>query len=133
MKQRTNRTIKYRLIMVALALIGIAGLGSLPKAQAATCPCNVWGTGAPAGGSTANDPAAVELGVKFKSDVAGTVSGIRFYKSTQNTGTHKGTLWSSTGTKLATANFTNETASGWQTVTFTSPVSVTANTTYVAS
>ena len=29
---------------------------------------------------------AVELGVKFKSDVAGTITGIRFYKADANTG-----------------------------------------------
>jgi hypothetical protein len=34
---------------------------------------------------------------------------------------------------LATATFSNETASGWQEVTFAAPVPVTANTTYVAS
>ena len=79
------------------------------------------------------DASAVELGVKFQSSVAGTVSGIRFYKSSQDTGVHTGELWSSTGTKLATATFTNETASGWQTVTFSSPVTVTPGATYTAS
>ena len=34
---------------------------------------------------------------------------------------------------LATATFTNETASGWQSVTFSNPVTLTPNTTYVAS
>ncbi|MBH8555795.1 DUF4082 domain-containing protein [Nostocaceae cyanobacterium CENA357] len=79
------------------------------------------------------DTSAVELGVKFRSDVSGFITGIRFYKSTTNTGTHVGTLWSSTGTQLATATFTGETASGWQQVNFSTPVAITANTTYVAS
>ena len=79
------------------------------------------------------DASAVELGVRFQSSVAGTVSGIRFYKSSQDTGTHTGELWTSTGTRLATATFTNETASGWQSVTFSTPVTLTANATYVAS
>src|SRR5262249_27222657 len=68
------------------------------------------------------DPNAVELGVKFRSDVAGFVTGIRFYKSETNTGTHLGSLWSSTGTRLATATFTGESASGWQQLDFTPPV-----------
>ena len=38
-----------------------------------------------------------------------------------------------TGTLLATATFTNETASGWQQVNFSNPVVITAGTTYVAS
>jgi len=77
--------------------------------------------------------ANVELGVKFTSDVAGVVTGVRFYKAATNTGTHTGTLWSSAGVVLATATFGAETASGWQSVTFSSPVAVTAGTTYVAS
>ena len=76
---------------------------------------------------------AVEVGVKFTSDVAGTISGIRFYKGVGNSGTHIGDLWSSTGTKLATVTFTGETASGWQTANFSSPVAITAGTVYVAS
>ncbi|MGI8874598.1 MAG: DUF4082 domain-containing protein, partial [Egibacteraceae bacterium] len=81
----------------------------------------------------AEDPTAVELGVKFKPDVAGSITGVRFYKSTANKGTHTGSLWTAGGTRLAQATFTSETASGWQTVTFAAPVPVTAGTTYVAS
>jgi len=80
-----------------------------------------------------SDGSAVELGVKFRADVAGTVTGVRFYKGATTTGTHTGTLWSSTGTMLATATFTGETASGWQQVTFSIPVAITANTVYVVS
>ncbi|MEV6492488.1 DUF4082 domain-containing protein [Actinoplanes sp. NPDC051633] len=71
--------------------------------------------------------------VKFRSDVAGQVTGIRFYKGAGNTGTHVGHLWSSAGANLGTANFTTETATGWQTATFASPITIAANTTYVAS
>ena len=71
--------------------------------------------------------------MKFRSDVAGQITGVRFYKGTGNTGTHVGNLWSSTGTLLASATFTGESASGWQQVTFSSPVAIAANTTYVAS
>ena len=42
-------------------------------------------------------------------------------------------LWSSNGTLLATGTFTNTNATGWQTVTLSSPVAITAGTTYVAS
>jgi len=80
-----------------------------------------------------SDTSSVELGVKFRSDVAGNVTGVRFYKGTGTTGTHTGTLWSSNGTKLATATFTSETASGWQQVLFSTPVAITANTVYVVS
>ena len=56
--------------------------------------------------------------MKFRSDVDGFVTGIRFYKGSQNTGTHVGSLWTTSGQRLATATFTNETTSGWQEVTF---------------
>ena len=73
----------------------------------------------------------VELGMKFRSDVAGYITGVRFFKNTLNTGTHTGELWSSTGQLLATATFGNESASGWQQVSFSSPVAIAANTTYI--
>ena len=82
---------------------------------------------------TVNDPNSVELGVKFQASTTGTITGIRFYKGPQNTGTHVADLWSATGTLLATATFTNETASGWQQVNLSTPVVVTAGTTYVVS
>jgi hypothetical protein len=80
-----------------------------------------------------NDPNAVELGVRFRSDVPGTITGVRFYKSVNNTGPHVGHLWDNTGGLLAEVTFTDETASGWQETSFTPPVPIDANTTYVAS
>jgi hypothetical protein len=81
----------------------------------------------------AGPDSGVELGVKFKADVNGSITAIRFYKSSANTGTHVANLWSSSGTLLASATFNNETASGWQQVNFAAPVSITAGTVYVAS
>ncbi|MGO4837227.1 DUF4082 domain-containing protein, partial [Rhizobiaceae sp. 2RAB30] len=63
----------------------------------------------------------------------GWITSIRFYKGPQNTGPHEAHLWTSTGTLLATATFTNETASGWQTVNLSQEVAIQANTTYVVS
>ncbi|MGN6549929.1 MAG: DUF4082 domain-containing protein, partial [Pararhizobium sp.] len=80
-----------------------------------------------------NDPNSVELGLKFQSDVAGQITAIRFYKGPNNTGTHVGDLWTAGGSLLASATFTNETASGWQTANLSQPVNINANTTYVAS
>jgi O-glycosyl hydrolase len=93
----------------------------------------IWPSSVVPGTADSGPDSAVELGVKFKSDVAGRVTGIRFYKATANTGTHVGNLWSSAGTKLATATFSGETASGWQQVSFATPVAITSNTVYVAS
>ena len=71
--------------------------------------------------------------MKFQSSVSGWVAGVRFYKGSGNGGTHTGSLWTASGTLLATGTFTNETASGWQSLQFTSPVQISANTTYVVS
>jgi len=76
---------------------------------------------------------AIEIGVKFGSTVAGVITGIRFYKDVSDTGTHTGSLWTSTGTLLSTVTFTGESASGWQQMSFAAPVHIAANTTYVAS
>lgn len=81
---------------------------------------------------TVNDN-SVTLGLRFYSDVPGTITGIRFYKGSTNTGTHVGALWASDGTNLTTITFSGETASGWQKATLTSPVKITANTVYIVS
>ena len=102
--------------------------------SAVVCPCSLWDLSTvPANAAHPDDPSAVELGVKFQSSMAGYITGLRFYKGSGNTGTHIGNLWTSGGSQLATAVFTGETATGWQSVTFSSPVAVAANTIYVAS
>ena len=96
-----------------------------------SCPCSMWGNATPVT-TDSGDTSATTVGVKFTSDVAGTISGIRFWKVSANTGTHVGSLWSANGTLLASATFTGESTSGWQQVSFSTPVAVNANTTYVA-
>ncbi len=60
------------------------------------------------------------------------MTGVRFYKGAQNTGTPHRELWSASGTLLASATFTSSpprVAAG----DFSTPVAVTAGTTYIAS
>jgi methionine-rich copper-binding protein CopC len=83
--------------------------------------------------AASTDAAAVEVGVKFRAGVAGEVTGIRFYKGPGNTGTHVASLWSASGTLLARATFTGESAGGWQEVQFPTPVSIVSGQIYVAS
>ena len=97
------------------------------------CPCSIWQDGTPTGASESNDPNAQTSGVQFQASSSGNVTGVRFYKEADDTGTHTGSLWSSTGTLLASGTFSGETASGWQELDFSSPVAITAGTTYVAS
>lgn len=105
-------------------------------AQVVVNPTTVVGTTVftnqtPTGDNLNDNLGPIELGMKFRSSVDGYVIGVRFYKTTGNTGTHIGELYSRTGTRLAQVAFTGETTNGWQTAYFSTPVAITANTTYV--
>ena len=97
------------------------------------CPCSIWGTNVTPKKTDSGDASLGQGGRQVPVDTSGTVTGIRFYKASANTGTHIGNLWTATGQLLASATFTNESASGWQQVNFSQPVAMNANTTYVAS
>ena len=110
-------------------------------------PFNVGNTGSsqaqsiwPSTNGTDNGPntTSLELGVKFRSSVAGQITGIRFYKVSSLTTGYSGRLWlptsPTTGTILAEATFTNLPASGgWQQVNFSTPVAIQPDVTYIAS
>lgn len=114
--------------------VNIGSVTTVPLAVGPqACPCTVWPASAVPGTVNAGDGSSLELGVKFRTTVAGSITGVRFYKSPANTGTHTGSLWTASGTRLATGTFSGETASGWQQLNFATPVTVKANTTYVAS
>lgn len=106
---------------------------SLLAASTPVGPVSLWSPTAVPGTITDPDTNAVEVGVNFYSDVAGTVTGVRFYKGPKNTGTHVGHLWTTTGTLLGTVTFTNETWSGWQQANFAKPIPIQAHTVYVVS
>lgn len=80
-----------------------------------------------------NDPSPVELGMRFKSDIDGTIDGVRFYKGTGNGGTHVGNLWTNDGENMASVVFTDESPTGWQEALFDEPVEIEAGVTYVVS
>jgi len=107
--------------------------GNTVTVAAHDCPCDGWNSTATPVEVDSGDGGSIEVGVKFRADYSGFITGIRFYKSSANTGTHIGNLWTTSGTLLASATFSNESASGWQQVSFGTPVAITANTVYVAS
>ncbi len=111
-----------------------ASAGIMVSVVPGPCPCtSLWRSAATPIVPAAADNNPVEVGTKFYSDIDGLITGIRFYKGTANTGTHVGNLWTLTGTLLATVTFANESPSGWQQAIFSSPVAISANTTYVVS
>ena len=120
------------LIIILISTATLFGIKTLTT-KALDCPCYVWADSDTPAQTNINDAQSVELGFKFKPSVNGEILGIRFYKGSQDTGTHIGSLWSQDGIRLAEATFINETDNGWQNVNFSTPISVEANKTYIAS
>ncbi len=106
---------------------------SFTTASSSQTTYTLWPSSATPASAAVSDGTAITLGVKFRSDVSGYITGIRFYKGAANTGTHTGSLWTAAGGLLATATFTNESASGWQQAVFANPVPIAASQTYIAS
>jgi cell division septation protein DedD len=135
-RRRLRRAIPTVAIAAGTTMVGLFPAGANhddgPAPVAAVSYSLFSGSSTPA---VANDPdtAAVEVGVRFRADVSGSINALRFYKGSRNTGTHVGNLWTSSGTRLGTVRFSNESASGWQQATFSSPVPIAAGKTYVAS
>jgi len=75
----------------------------------------------------------VELGLRFTTSQAGSITALRFLKGTGDTSPHTLTLWSASGAVLARATTTGETDSGWQEVLLANPVPVEPGVTYVVS
>ena len=97
------------------------------------CPCSLWPSTAQPLNPASTNKQAIEVGMQFTSNVSGYVTGVRFFKALNDTGTHVGHLWSPKGKLLAAVTFTDETKSGWQLAYFPSPVAVVAKTPYVIS
>ncbi len=136
---RTARSRGVRSICLATVLSVLVGValsvgaaGGVPAGADTPCVCSLWSDSTTPAIVDSGDSNVVELGVQFSSATSGYISGVRFYKASANTGIHIGSLWTADGTLLAQATFSNETADGWQQVTFSQPVAITANTTYVA-
>jgi len=97
-----------------------------------SCPCTLFGSATPTQ-PTANDGQTIEVGVRFRADTDGTVTALRYYRGAGWSGAPAGTLWTATGEPLARVTFPATNAVGWQQATLSTPVRVTAGTTYVAS
>ncbi|HEX5475236.1 MAG TPA: DUF4082 domain-containing protein [Vicinamibacterales bacterium] len=122
-----------RLSSSGLAAAPSAGGTSANASDSITCPCSLWDDSTVPAVLDSGPDSPVELGVQFRADQDGYITALRFYKGAGNTGTHVGSLWTSTGTRLSAVTFVNETASGWQIALLDAPVPIAANTLYVAS
>ena len=125
-----------QLSLVILALF----LPSTPYAEvivgenqaANTQSYSFWGTH---GKTEELDTQPVELGVKFRSDVDGSVNAVRFYRSVPNSSGYKVNIWNASGELLGTgkASEGQGPTPGWQTIQIYPPVAIEAGVNYVAS
>jgi hypothetical protein len=66
--------------------------------------------------STIDATGGWEVATRFTVFVDGKISGFRFWKAVGESGTHTARLWTTSGSLLASATFSSETSSGWQSV-----------------
>jgi len=122
---------RFLVSVVVIVCVIIGGLFILAKIV--TYSYSLWPNNPIPKTISASDSSSIELGVKFASQNSGYITGIRFYKSSQNTGVHIGSLWGDDGALLASVTFTDETVSGWQTAMLVQPVNIAANVMYIVS
>lgn len=75
----------------------------------------------------------VELGLRFSARSDGVVLGLRIYRPAGLTGAQTATLWTDSGTRLATVVTRPTYRAGWLYVALRTPVAVMGNSVYVAS
>src|SRR3984893_5714773 len=117
-------------LLMSILLIACSG----GRASLAQIPVNIFGNAVPANAVEA-DYSAVTLGVKFWSSQAGTISAIRFYRGATSSSGYVARLYSAAGQLLGSVALAKEAGPipGWQTAIFPVPISISANTTYVAA
>lgn len=114
-----------------MAVVLPLGMGPRQAAALSSCPTDPLSHLTPYNTSV-GDNAAINVGVKFDVRGAPYVQGVKFYKTTANTGTHIAHLYDvTTSTDLASEEFVSETSSGWQTVSFDTSVQVRDDHTYM--
>ncbi len=128
---------------LAFSVVAIVFAGTVVNAQYTILNPVSAPPGGPGGQANANDfnggftpIQGIETGIRFKVTQVGTITAIRFYKGTANTGTHIGHIWEpgfSTVTPRRTVTFTGETASGWQQMNFGTAFTAVPGTIYVAA
>jgi hypothetical protein len=114
-------------MLFVLNAVGVPSVAEIIRVQNTSLfPTDVPQTTASGAGST------WEQGIEFSSTVDGQITHIRFWKAVgEPSGGHVGHIWdAATGMELASVQFFNETASGWQETQLPTPLSITAGARY---
>lgn len=128
--RRGSRLLCNLLLLYSSLVIACAG----SRVSFAQSSVSIFGNAVPPN-AVAADYSAVTLGIKFYSTQPGTISAIRFYRGAKNSSGYTARLYSAGGTLLAQATLTADSCAVpcWEQANFASPVSIPANTTYIAS
>jgi len=95
---------------------------------------SIWAPSDTPSNPITNDMVPTELGLKFRSDSSGLITGVRVYGAgAANLSSYIGHLWTSSGTLLGGFDLPKTPVSGWQQSIFRTPIPIVANTTYVVS
>lgn len=140
-RRRHGRRLKVSTLVAvgAVLAVGVGYANARPSRPVLTAPplqggeVALWHAEVTPRLPAADDAKPVELGTRFSTRTAGTVTAILFYKHAGNTGLHVGSLWDGSGRRLTTVRFAQETATGWQTGRLATPVRLAPGQPYVAS
>ena len=120
-------------IAILLVMLSVPAVMMLESGAAPISPVSLF-SGSAGPDHAASDTQSVEVGVRFRSSVAGAVTAIRYFKGAGSPQAKKaGHLWDRSGRLLAAVQFASETSSGWQEASLSSSVNIAANTIYVVS
>jgi hypothetical protein len=105
------------------------------------CPCRLFPQSeTPVGenkpvqdGRSGPGPFSYEMGLKIRVTQPATLTSIRYFKSSGETGTHVGRVWTAAGAAIGQVTFQGESGSGWQQQDLATPIALTPGQTYVVS
>jgi hypothetical protein len=121
------------LLRVPVLLFGLCFVILVGGRSSSAQSISIFGDAAPA--PLENETGPLTGGVKFWSTESGTISAIRFYRATTSPNGYVASLYSASGSVLGSVNMAHESGPvpGWQVAEFVAPLSIAANTTYVAA
>ncbi|MBD3915223.1 DUF4082 domain-containing protein [Nocardioides hwasunensis] len=132
------------LVALVVVLLGLGAVSAPPSAarpdasgspRAKADEISLFPERAPRRVTKDRDRRPVEVGTRFQSSTAGSVTGVQVYKIADAKGAtpRRASLWSPRGTRLAKARITPLEGRGWVSVRFDAPVTIQADRTYTVS
>jgi len=132
----TSGTGPYQVVINGVTYNNVTNGSTINTSESASSAnTSLWDNSTQAAAQLENDGQPLELGMKFRVSTNGVIKALRFYKGSNNdASTYVLKLYqNSNQSLLGSVNFSNTTATGWQTVNLPTPIAVTAGTTYVVS